>query len=92
MFFSFLFSASFDAVGILLKAIALFKLPMNEHKTQMIKTRKTSGCNDDCYLLEVMLSKFKVEPVDGGNFVTHFRHNRAQSCAPAQIQPSLTEV
>ena len=47
MFFSFLFSASFDAVGILLKAIALFKLPMNEHKTQMIKTRKTSGCNDD---------------------------------------------
>ena len=39
-----------------------------------------------------MLSKFKVKSVDGGNFVTHFRHNRAQSCAPAQIQPSLTEV
>ena len=24
--------------------------------------------------------------------MTHFQHNRAQSCAPAQIQPSLTEV
>ena len=40
----------------------------------------------------VMLSKFKVKSVDGGNFLTHFRHNRAQNYAPAQIQPSLTEV
>jgi len=40
-----LFSVSFDAIGILLKAIALFKLSMNEHKTQMMKTRETSGCN-----------------------------------------------
>ena len=39
-----------------------------------------------------MLSKFKVKSADGGNFLTHFRHNRAQNCAPAQIQPSLTEV
>ena len=39
-----------------------------------------------------MLSKFKVKSVDGGNFLTHFRHNRAQNYAPAQIQPSLTEV
>ena len=39
-----------------------------------------------------MLSKFKVKSVDGGNFLTHFRHNREQNCAPAQIQPSLTEV
>jgi len=39
-----------------------------------------------------MLSKFKVKSVGGGNFVTHFQHNRAQSCAPSQIQPSLTEV
>ena len=41
-------SVSFDednkrAIGILLKAIALFKLSMNEHKTQMMITRKTSG-------------------------------------------------
>ena len=39
-----------------------------------------------------MLSKFKVKSVDDGNFLTHFRHNRAQNYAPAQIQPSLTEV
>jgi len=39
-----------------------------------------------------MLSKFKVKSVGGGNFVTHFQHNWAQSSAPAQIQPSLTEV
>ena len=39
-----------------------------------------------------MLSKFKVKSVDGGNFLTHFRHNRAQNYAPAQIQPSLTEA
>ena len=39
-----------------------------------------------------MLSKFKINSVGGGNFVTHFQHNQAQSCAPAQIQPSLTEV
>ena len=39
-----------------------------------------------------MLSKFKVNSVGGGNFVTHFQHNQAQSCAPAQIQPSLTDV
>jgi len=39
-----------------------------------------------------MFSKFKVKSVGGGNFVIHFQHNRAQSCAPAQIQPSLTEV
>ena len=49
VFFLFFF-VSFDAVG-LLKAIALFKLSMNEHKTQMIKTRKTSRRNEDCYLL-----------------------------------------
>ena len=39
-----------------------------------------------------MLSKFKVKSVGGGNSVSHFRHNRAQSCASAQIQPSLTKV
>ena len=49
VFFLF-FLVSFDAVG-LLKAIALFKLSMNEHKTQMIKTKKTSKRNEDCYLL-----------------------------------------
>ena len=31
---------------------------------------------------------FDRESFGGGNFVTHFQHNRA----PAQIQPSLTEV
>ena len=39
-----------------------------------------------------MLSKFKVKSVGGWNFVTHFQYNQAQSCAPAQIQLSLTEV
>ena len=39
-----------------------------------------------------MLSKFKVMSLGGGNFATHFQQYRAQSCAPAQIQPSLTEV
>ena len=39
-----------------------------------------------------MLLNFKVKSVGGGNFVTHFQHNRAQSCTPAQLQPSLTEV
>ena len=39
-----------------------------------------------------MLFKFMVKSLGGGNFVTHFQHNRAQSCAPVQIQPSLTEV
>ena len=90
VFFLFFF-VSFDAVG-LLKAIALFKLSMNEHKTQMIKTRKTSRRNEDCYLLS------NVVEIEGKVrrrwefFLTHFRHNRAQNYAPAQIQPSLTEV
>ena len=39
-----------------------------------------------------MLSKFKVKSVSEGSFLTHFQHNRAQSCALAQTQPSLTEV
>ena len=39
-----------------------------------------------------MLSKFKVKSAGVGSFVTHFQHNQAQSYAPAQIQPSLTEV
>ena len=39
-----------------------------------------------------MLSRFKVKSVSSGNFVTHFQHNQAQSCSPAQIQPSLTEL
>ena len=38
------------------------------------------------------MSKFKVKSVGTGNFVTHFQHDRAQSCAQAQIQPSLIEV
>ena len=50
--FCFFFSVSFDedhkkAIGILLKAMALFKLSMNENKTQMMLSRKTSGCNED---------------------------------------------
>ena len=40
VFVSFFFSVSFDAM-------ALFKLSMNENKTQMMLSRKTSGCNED---------------------------------------------
>ena len=40
----------------------------------------------------VMLSKFKVKSVGGGSFQTHFYHNREQSCALVQTQPSLIEV
>ena len=39
-----------------------------------------------------MLSKFKVKSVGGESFLTHFHHNRAQSCTLAQTQPSLKEV
>lgn len=39
-----------------------------------------------------MLSKFKVKSVSGGSFLTHFQHNREQSCTLAQTQPSLREV
>ena len=37
----------------------------------------------------VMLSKFKVKSVGGGSFQTHFYHNREQSYALVQTQPSL---
>ena len=39
-----------------------------------------------------MLSKFKVKSISGESFLTHFQHNRAQSCTLVQTQPSLTEV
>ena len=39
-----------------------------------------------------MLSKFKAKSVGGGSFQTHFYHNREQSCALVQTQPSLIEV
>ena len=38
------------------------------------------------------MSKFKIKSFGDRGFSTHFKHDRAQSLAPTQLQHSLTEV